>query len=82
MTQVTVTITTQVGVDEDDNPILEVVDGYHVDSLAPIEGADDFLTTPATPQHGFLGVPLGDVYRYKFNDEAHYHEFVPQVDDE
>lgn len=78
MTHIHVNIQKQIGIDENDDPIFETVDGYHIDSLEPIDGAGDCLIYPATPYHGFAGVPLEDVYRYKFDDEAHFHEFVPE----
>lgn len=70
--------TTQTGVDAEGNPIIEAVDGVHIDTLEAIEGADAFLVTPATPQHGFAGVPLDQVFRYKFPNEEAYKPFAPE----
>jgi len=81
MTHIHVIIQKQVGVDENDNHILETVDGYHIDTLESIEGAEDYLVYPVTPHHGFAGVALDDVYRYRFPTEADYEPFASQADE-
>lgn len=68
------------GVDEDGFPIVEAVDGVHIDTLEAIEGADEYMVHPETPQHGFAGVALDKVYRYKFPDEEAYKSFNPLVE--
>lgn len=52
------------------------VGGFHVDSLMPIIGADDFLVLPNSPSSEHLGVPSSEVFRYKFDSAAHYAEFA------
>ncbi|WP_396180154.1 hypothetical protein [Flavobacterium sp.] len=51
--------------------------GWHVDSLQPIEGADSYLVTPASPSHGFAGVPDLEVYRYRFDSQEQFRALVP-----
>ena len=50
--------------------------GYHVDSISPIAGADDFLVTPKTPRHKFSGV--SESYRYRSNSKQHAESFLPR----
>ena len=45
------------------------LEGWHVDSIQQILGAEAFLTKPATPRHVFAGVSNEDVYRYRFESE-------------
>jgi hypothetical protein len=51
--------------------------GWHVDSLQPIEGADSHLVMPASPSHGFAGVPDSEVYRYRFDNQEQFRALVP-----
>lgn len=54
------------------NPVAKP--GWHVDSLQPIEGAEDYLITPATPNHFFSGVEIS--YRYRFDNEIQANQFI------
>jgi hypothetical protein len=51
--------------------------GWHADSLQPIEGADSYLVTPASPSHGFAGVPDSEIYRYRFDNQEQFRALVP-----
>ena len=78
MTHIRTYPTVVTGADEDGFPIIEAVDGVHIDTLESIEGAEEYLVHPETPQHGFPGVALDKVYRYKFPDEEAYKPFAPE----
>ena len=65
------------GADEDGFPIIEAVDGVHIDTLEAIDGAEEYIVHPETPQHSFAGVALDKVHRYKFSDEEAYKPFDP-----
>lgn len=56
-----------------ENPVL--LDGWHVDSLQPIKGAEAFLINPSNPKHGFAGVDF--CYKYKFSSKEQAKEYLP-----
>lgn len=45
----------------------ESLQGFHINTTAPLEGLDEYLVTPTTPRQVFAGVPT---YFYTFPDEA------------
>ena len=61
---------------EGDEPTFVALEGWHVDSLEPLEGAEPFLVTPTTASHGFAGVPDSQVYRYKFENKYQAKNFI------
>ena len=67
-------------VDSEGNPILAPLDGFHVNTLEAIEGADDYIVTPNPHSRVFSGVPIEQHLFYRFVDEAQYREFVPAVE--
>ena len=67
-------------VDSEENPILAPLEGYHVNTLEPIEGADTHLVTPNPHSRVFSGVPIENHFFYRFVDEAQYREFAPAVE--
>lgn len=61
----------RVGVDEDDNPIMEAVAGFHVNTTTQIASWSQWLITPVTPCRLFWG---NTTVCYKFDDEAQFLE--------
>jgi hypothetical protein len=59
---------------DQENPVAR--DGWHVDSLQRIVGAEQFLVTPSSPAHGFAGVPDPDVFRYKFDSKEQFESLL------
>ncbi len=57
------------------NPVK--LEGWHVDSLEAIPGADDFLIKPDSPKHGFLGVE--SCFKYRFYNKAHAQLFIKDL---
>lgn len=60
--------------DDPENPIIETLTGWHVNSDRVIDGCDDYLLTgesvPEVPYNLFAGVPAEDTFFYVFPDEA------------
>lgn len=54
-----------------DNPIK--LEGYHVDSIVKIKGADKYLITPSSPMHKFAGA---ETFHYKFNSIDDANKFL------
>jgi hypothetical protein len=67
-------------VDGEGNPILAPLDGFHVNTLEAIEGADDYIVTPNPHSRVFSGVPIEQHLFYRFESEEQYREFVPAVE--
>lgn len=67
----------QIGViyDETDQENPLAIDGWHVDSLEPIEGAEAFLIDPSQPRHQFAGVE--HCFKYKFDSKEQADEYLP-----
>ena len=61
-----------------DNPVTETLQGYHVNALSPIDGADDYLVTPEHPTRRYA--PPAETIFYRFPDEQTFREFVPEPD--
>lgn len=57
----------------------QVYEGYHVNSLTMIDGADDHLVYPESPTRVFAG--NDDFYCYRFKDEKQFRSFVPVIDE-
>jgi len=55
-----------------ENPVAR--EGWHVNVIGAIEGADEFIVTPATPSRVFAGNP--PMTCYKFNSKAHFESFL------
>lgn len=55
-----------------ENPVAR--EGWHVNVIGSIEGANEFIVTPATPSRVFAGNP--PMTCYKFNDKAHFESFL------
>lgn len=68
--------------DEEGNVITEptVIEGFHVNTLGEIEGADDYIVTPNSPKRKFSG--RDDAIYYAFPDEETFRGFVPLEDGE
>jgi hypothetical protein len=66
--------------DSEGNAILAPLDGFHVNTLEAIDGADDYIVTPNPHSRVFSGVPIEQHLFYRFVDEAQYREFVPAVE--
>lgn len=56
-------------------PIMETIEGFHVNSTHPIEGADEYIVTPTIPRVVFAGV---ETIFYSFPDEATFRTFIPE----
>ena len=69
-------------VDGEGNAILAPLEGYHVNALEAIEGADDYIVTPNPHSRVFSGVPIEQHLFYRFVDEAQYRQFVPIIEEE
>jgi hypothetical protein len=52
---------------------------YHVNTLEPIEGADDFIISPNPHSRVFSGVPIENHIFYRFADEAQYRGLTKEV---
>lgn len=57
------------------NPIQLV--GWHVNTLQPILGAEEYLIVPLNPKFGVLGVPNNLVYHYKFESQSQADSYLP-----
>lgn len=56
---------------------------FHVNTLEPIEGADDYIVTPLPNlSRKYAGIAPEQHYFYRFDDEATYREFVPKQNEE
>lgn len=64
---------------EGEPPAQVALPGWHVDSLQPITGAEEFLITVSTPRHGFAGVPDSDVLRYKFDSKEQFESLLAEA---
>ena len=53
-------------------------EGFHVNALSPIDGADDYLVTPEHPTRRYA--PPAETIFYRFPDEQTFREFVPEPD--
>lgn len=67
MIDILATITHVTGYDENDEPVIEKLDGFHVNSTVEIDGWADYRVIPETPERVFGGV---DTYFYCFADKA------------
>jgi hypothetical protein len=65
--------------DSDGNAILAPLEGFHVNTLEPIEGADEFIISPNPHSRVFSGVPIEQHIFYRFVDEAQYRGFTKEV---
>jgi hypothetical protein len=65
--------------DSEGNPIFASLEGFHVNTLEPIEGADAHLVTPNPHSRVFAGIPIENHIFYRFLDEAQYREFLKEV---
>lgn len=52
------------------------LEGWHVNTLQSIDGAEAFLITVNSPRHGFFGVPDENVYHYRFDSREQAHTFL------
>jgi hypothetical protein len=52
------------------------LEGWHVNTLQPIDGAEEFLIVVNSPSHGFFGVPNESVYHYKFSSKEQAQMFL------
>lgn len=52
------------------------MDGWHVNVIGSIVGADAFIVTPSSPSRVFAGAPT--MTCYKFNDKAHFKSFLAE----
>lgn len=59
-----------------ENPILQP--GWHVNSIEPIPGAEDFLVFPVQPKREFLGV--NDCHRYRFESKEQFEQYFPNAE--
>lgn len=62
-------------------PEMQPISGFHINTDALIEGADDYLVKPTIPRRVFAGV---ETKFYCFPSEEVFRQFVPEgvVDDE
>jgi hypothetical protein len=54
------------------------LEGWHVNTLQPIDGAEEFLITVNSPSHGFFGVPDNQVYHYRFESKEQAKLYIPE----
>jgi len=59
-----------------ENPISTPLAGFHLNTTAPIEGADEYLVEPTIPRRVFAGVKT---YFYCFKSESQMSEVVPEL---
>ena len=52
------------------------LEGWYVNSLQLIEGAEEFLIVVNSPSHGFFGVPDSEVHYYKFDSQEQAQSFL------
>lgn len=64
-------------------PESELIEGYHVNTTAPVEAFAEYEVTPSTPQTVFAGAESGVVtYFYSFPDEDTFNALMESVNEQ
>lgn len=56
----------------------QAMDGWHVNVIGSILGADAFIVAPSSPSRVFAGAPAMNCY--KFNNKAHFESFLAEAE--
>lgn len=65
-----------VDLSDPENPISTPLDGFHVNTDHPIEGAEQYRVVPNSPSRVFAGA---DTLFYSFPDEDTFKGFFPEL---
>ena len=55
-------------------PVMETIEGFHVNTTEAIEGADEYRVSPTVPRVVYAGV---ETFFYLFPDEDTFRTFIP-----